>query len=90
VIQATPVGMKEQDAPLLPASAFHPGQAAFDLIYMYPQTVFMKEAAAGGARVANGLGMLLHQGTRAFSIWTGTSPDVEAMRAALQRAVYPS
>lgn len=88
VVQATPVGMKQDDKPLLGPEAFRPGQRAFDLIYMYPETVFMKQAREGGARTANGLGMLLHQGAKAFSIWTGTEPDVEAMRAALQKAVY--
>ena len=90
VVQATPVGMKQTDAPLLGAEAFREGQRAFDLIYMYPETVFMAQAAKGGARTANGLGMLLHQGAGAFRIWTGTEPDVDAMRAALQAAVYPS
>ena len=90
VVQATPVGMKPTDAPLLGPDAFRAGQRAFDLIYMYPETVFMKQARLGGARTANGLGMLLHQGARAFSIWTGCEPDVAAMRNALQAAVYPS
>ena len=88
VVQATPVGMKQTDAPLLGPESFRAGQRAFDLIYMYPETVFMKQARLGGARTANGLGMLLHQGARAFAIWSGREPDVEAMRAALQQAVY--
>lgn len=88
VVQATPVGMKPTDAPLLGPEAFREGQRAFDLIYMYPDTVFTAMAKRGGARAANGFGMLLHQGARAFTIWTGTEPDVPAMRAALQHAVY--
>ena len=90
VVQATPVGMKEHDRPLLGAEAFRAGQRAFDLIYMYPETVFMKQARLGGARTANGLGMLLHQGARAFAIWSGKEPDIAAMRSALQKAVYPA
>ncbi len=88
VIQATPVGMKQTDTALLGPEAFRAGQCAFDLIYMYPETVFMKQAQQGGARTANGLGMLLHQGARAFSIWSGSEPDIAAMRSALQKAVY--
>lgn len=90
IVQATPVGMKQTDQPLISSDAFRKGQRAFDLIYMYPETVFMKQARIGGARTANGLGMLLHQGARAFSIWTGTDPDIEAMRNALKAAVYTS
>jgi shikimate 5-dehydrogenase len=34
--------------------------------------------------------MLLHQGARAFEIWTGVAPSVPAMRNALEDAVYGS
>lgn len=88
VVQATPVGMKKEDASPLPPDAFRAGQMAFDLVYMYPETAFMRAARLGGARPANGLGMLLHQGAKAFSIWTGIQPPVDVMRAALQAEVY--
>ncbi len=88
IIQATPVGMKPEDRPLLTRDAFHKGQMLFDLIYMYPETGIMSEAIASGAKAANGLGMLLHQGARSFEIWTGKSPNITAMRNALEQAVY--
>lgn len=88
VIQASPVGMKKEDSSLLPPEAFRKGQRVFDLIYMYPETAFLSTAKTSGAQIANGLGMLLHQGAKAFEIWTGIKPDVGAMRSALERAVY--
>ncbi len=88
VVQASPVGMKKDDPSLLPPEAFRSGQRAFDLIYMYPETAILTTAREAGAHVANGLGMLLHQGARAFEIWTGTKPSVPAMRKALEEAVY--
>ena len=88
VIQASPVGMKKDDPSLLPKEAFRDGQRVFDLIYMYPETAFLSTARSAGAQVANGLGMLLHQGAKAFEIWTGIEPNVEAMRKALEKAVY--
>jgi len=88
VVQATPVGMKEDDESLLGPRAFRPGQMVFDLVYMYPETAFMKSAATGGALAANGLGMLLHQGAWAFTIWTGKEAATEAMRKALEKEVY--
>ena len=89
VVQATPVGMREGDAPaLLDGSAFRAGQLVFDLVYTAPETGFMKQARAGGARAANGLGMLLHQGAAAFSIWTGREAPLGVMRTALEAAVY--
>jgi shikimate dehydrogenase len=88
VIQASPVGMKKEDPSLLPPEAFRAGQRAFDLIYMFPETAFLSTAKAAGAQIANGLGMLMHQGARAFNIWTGIEPDTGAMRKALETAVY--
>jgi len=88
VVQASPVGMKKDDPSLLPAEAFREGQRAFDLIYMYPETAFLTTARTAGAQIANGLGMLLHQGARAFEIWTDIAPSVSAMRKALEKAVY--
>ena len=88
VIQASPVGMKKDDPSLLPPEAFREGQRIFDLIYMYPETAFLGTAKAAGAQIANGLGMLLHQGAKAFNIWTGIEPDIGAMRKALEKAVY--
>lgn len=90
VVQASPVGMKKDDPSLLPPEAFREGQRAFDLIYMYPETAFLTTAREAGADIANGLGMLLHQGARSFEIWTGTKPSVSAMRKALEDAVYGS
>jgi shikimate dehydrogenase len=88
VVQASPVGMKQDDPSLLPLEAFREGQRAFDLIYMYPETAFLTTAREAGAEIANGLGMLLHQGARAFEIWTGVEPSVSAMRKSLESAVY--
>lgn len=88
VVQATPIGMRPDDGTPLPAGAFRAGQCAYDLVYMYPRTAFMRAAASAGARTANGLGMLLHQGAHAFSIWTGREADVQSMRSALEAAVY--
>ena len=87
IIQATPVGMHPGDPSLLPAESFRKGQLVFDLIYNPAVTPLLAAAQAAGARVANGLGMLLHQGARAFRQWTGRKPPVPVMRAALEKAL---
>lgn len=81
IVNATPVGLNNEDAPLLTRDAFRAGQFVYDTIY--PRTKLLEEAAAAGARVANGLSMLLHQGAAAFEIWFNQAAPVEAMRAAL-------
>jgi len=88
IVQASPVGMKPGDVCPLPPGAFRPGQSAFDLVYNLPETCFTKAAAAAGAKAVNGLGMLLHQGAEALSIWTGQPAPVDVMREALRKALY--
>ena len=88
MVQASPVGMKAEDICPLAPSSFRPGQLAFDLVYNRPATCFTVAAGQGGAKAVNGLGMLLHQGAAAFTIWTGKPAAIEVMRAAIQNALY--
>lgn len=88
IIQATPVGMRPGESAPLKPDAFRKNQFVYDLIYMYPETLLLSAARKAGARTANGLGMLLHQGAAAFEIWTGVKPPVDIMRKALEREVY--
>src|SRR6266478_5641484 len=46
-------------------------------------TALLRAADEAGARGANGLFMLLHQGALSFSIWFNRESPIEAMRAAL-------
>lgn len=81
VVNATPVGMAGDGSPL-PGVRLGAGQLVIDLIYHPPSTPLLAEAEAGGARVANGLGMLVHQAAHAFRHWTGEPAPVGVMAAA--------
>ena len=59
--------------------ALHPGLVVSDLIYHPSRTPLMEAAEAVGARVHNGLGMLVGQAAAAFSIWTGLPAPIGAM-----------
>jgi shikimate dehydrogenase len=85
VVQTTPLGMhpREDTCPDFPFDCLRPGQVVVDLVYNPPRTLFMERAARSGARVYNGLGMLLYQGVLAFELWTGEEAPVEVMRRAL-------
>ena len=88
IIQASPVGMKKNEESLFPVEAFNKNQRVFDLIYMYPETSFMNNAKIRGAKIANGLSMLLFQGERAFKIWTNHDADQDVMMSVLSNKVY--
>lgn len=69
---------------LLPA-AFRKGQIVMDCVYSPPLTEFLRNAQKGGAKIMNGLPMLLHQGAAQCMLWTGQEAPVKVMRAALDR-----
>lgn len=50
----------------------------------YRETPLLREAAGRGFRVLDGLGMLVHQGARAFELWTGIEAPVDVMRKAVR------
>lgn len=86
LVNATSSGLKPTDPHLLPARLLTPNLLVYDTIYKPHRTPLLQSAEQAGARVANGLSMLLHQGAAAFSIWTGQPAPVSAMRVALQGA----
>jgi len=86
-IQATPLGLAETDPlPIAPA-CFHAGLKVYDTVYRKDSTPLVRAARAEGILARDGLGMLLHQGARALTIWTGQKAPLAAMRSALEQAV---
>ncbi|MHB8572288.1 MAG: shikimate dehydrogenase family protein [Candidatus Dormibacteria bacterium] len=82
VVNATSAGLDGVTSPLesLPARR---DAVLLDLIYRPFPTPLMTMAAARGWAVHGGLTMLLGQGTRSFTAWTGRPAPVGAMREAL-------
>jgi len=58
-----------------------PGQTLIDL--PYPATATARDAEQRGARVLDGLEVLVAQGAASFELWTGVPAPVEVMRAAV-------
>jgi shikimate dehydrogenase len=52
----------------------------------YPDTATARTARAAGARVIDGLEVLVSQGAAAFEVWTGVPAPVDVMRAAVRSA----
>ena len=60
------------------------GQTLVDL--PYPTTATARAAAGRGARVVDGLDVLVAQGAASFELWTGVPAPVDVMRAAVRSA----
>jgi shikimate dehydrogenase len=83
VVNATTLGMKRSDPPVLNATLLEPHLMIYDTVYSPPRTSLLAAAAEAGALGANGLSMLLHQGALAFERWFDRDAPLGAMRSAL-------
>jgi shikimate dehydrogenase len=83
-VNATVLGLKQSDPLPLLRSLLAPHLMIYDLIYRDTPTALLMAAAEAGARVANGLTMLLHQGALSFEHWFDRPAPLAIMRAALQ------
>ncbi len=89
IANTTSVGMKPlEDATPWPDEIPLPANAFFyDVIYKPAETRFLQRAAAEGHATLNGIGMLIHQGTVGFELWTGHIAPLDVMRQACEAAL---
>ena len=82
VINATPLGMEgfPPFASLSFLEALPPGAAVFDLVYHPRQTALLAAARDRGLTAIGGMELLVQQAILAFSRFTGTDLDREAVR----------
>jgi len=83
IVNATPLGMNPSDPALIATRLLAPHHMVFDAVYGPSKTALVRAANEAGARGANGLSMLLHQGALSFSIWFDREAPIDVMRAAL-------
>ena len=86
IVNATSAGL---DGVSLPLSGLQPrpGAALYDMVYTPTPTPLMRELAARGTTVADGLSMLVAQAVASFALWTGQTPSTDVMRAAARAAL---
>jgi shikimate dehydrogenase len=84
LVNATSVGLHPDDSvaglPLVDA------RVVVDLVYSDHPTPVATWGEERGARVVDGLEVLVRQGARSLAVWTGREPPVAAMRAAILQA----
>ena len=90
LLNATSLGLKPGDVSPLDQKQFtlQQARAVYDMIYRPAETPLLRAARDAGCNTANGLGMLLYQGAKAFEIWTGRTAPLEVMRHALAENIY--
>jgi shikimate dehydrogenase len=83
LVNATAVGLEGETEPqllgALPLAGLEP-ELVVDMPYGSGPTALSRWAAARGARVVDGLELLVRQGARSLERWTGRSAPLDAMR----------
>lgn len=97
IVQATPVGQRTDES-LLENFEWNDGDIGVDLVYNPLRTRFLDHAASKGAKIIDGLGMLIEQAALSQYLWmTGNEADhsllskeeFHAMHASLSKLLTP-
>ena len=86
LVNATPLGMAGSPAfaRLDFLQAMPPHAVVYELVYHPRRTALLEEAARQGLRAVGGIDLLIRQAVRAFTFFTGETPDTAALYAALR------
>ena len=76
VINATSLGLKENDEIKLDFSEIGTNNFFYDVIYNKKETNFLKKAKNLGNRIENGKMMFIYQAHQAFTIWHKLLPEI--------------
>lgn len=87
LVNATPLGMAGSPAfaRLDFLQAMPPHAVVYDLVYHPRRTALLEAAARQGLRTVGGIDLLIRQAVRAFTFFTGETPDTAALYAALHK-----
>ncbi|MDA0870965.1 MAG: shikimate dehydrogenase [Proteobacteria bacterium] len=77
IINATSLGLKNNDYINLDFKKINDSKIFYDLIYNPSVTNFLDKAKKSGHKIINGKMMLLFQAQRAFKIWHGFLPKID-------------
>lgn len=86
LVNTTTLGMAGQTPLDINLKALPDSAVVADEVYVPLETPLIAAARKRGLRVADGLGMLLHQAVRGFSLWYGVTPEVTPELRALVEA----
>ena len=77
VINATSIGLKNEDGIKLDYSGMGHNKFFYDVIYNPKETIFLKRAKLFGNRTENGKMMFIYQAHQAFTIWHKVMPEID-------------
>ena len=76
IINATSIGLKNEEGINLDYSSVGHNKFFYDLIYNPKETIFLKRAKLFGNKAENGKMMFIYQAHQSFTIWHKLMPDI--------------
>jgi shikimate dehydrogenase len=83
VVNCTPLGMSGRPGSAIPANLLGGQSWAFDAVYTPIETEFLRAARAAGLDTLSGYELFFQQGIKAFELFTGRVPPLDALRQRL-------
>ena len=77
VINATSIGLKNEDGIKLDYTRVGPNKFFYDVIYNPKETIFLKRAKLFGNKTENGKMMFIYQAHQSFTIWHKSMPNID-------------
>jgi shikimate dehydrogenase len=77
IINATSLGLKNDENISLDYSKISPEKFFYDVIYNPSETNFLKSAKKNGNKIENGKKMFIYQAQASFKIWNNLEPQVD-------------
>lgn len=87
IINATPLGMKENDPSPVPLECIKKEHIVYDVIYNRETELIKYARQLGCKHVYDGILMFVYQAAEAFFIWTGVAPDTNFMLKLVKKLI---
>lgn len=84
IVNTTSVGMDGKSSPIK-TNNITENHVVIDIIYNPSLTPLLKQSNSKGAKILNGIDMLIYQGALAFKYFTSQEPDINIMRNSLRK-----
>jgi shikimate dehydrogenase len=81
IVNATPIGMDKYPGTPLPPALLRPDLWVGEIVYFPLETALLRASRTLCCRTVDGGGMAIFQGTEAFRLFTGVSPDPDVFFA---------
>ncbi len=86
IINATSASLSNQKLNIS-NTIFSSKSFAYDMMYASKPTIFMQQAQQNGAKIADGLGMLVEQAAQSFKIWHNIMPQTREVIAIIRQGL---